>query len=61
MTTPIIMHKSTSISTISTFTKTKQKQKQEIGNELKDWELGVAVSTFKHSKMFCTFVTFLDS
>ncbi len=55
------MHKSTSRSTISTFTQMKQKQEQEIGNELKDWELGVAVSTFKHGKMFCTFTAFLDS
>jgi hypothetical protein len=39
----------------------KQKQEQEIGNELKDWELGVAISTFKHGKMFCTFTAFLDS
>jgi hypothetical protein len=39
----------------------KQNQEQEIGNELKDWELGVAISTFKHNKTFCTFIAFLDN
>jgi hypothetical protein len=58
-TTPLILHKSTSI--ISTFIKIKQKQEWEIKNELKDWELGVAVSTFKHHKKFFTPVAFLDS
>jgi hypothetical protein len=41
--------------------KIKQKQEWEIGNELKDWELGVVVSTFKHSKKLCAPPTFLDS
>ncbi len=61
MTTPIILHKSTSTSTISTFTRIKQKQEWEIGNELKDWELGMVISTFKHSKKLCAAPTFLDS
>jgi hypothetical protein len=55
------LHKSTGISTISTFTKIKQKQEQEIGNELKDWELGVAILAFKYSKKLCTSIAFLDS
>jgi hypothetical protein len=61
MTTPIILHKSTSTSTISTFTRIKQKQEWEIGNELKDWELGMIISTFKHSKKLCAPPAFLDS
>jgi hypothetical protein len=61
MTTPIILHKSTSTSIISTFTKIKPKQEWEIGNELKDWELGVLISTFKPSKKLCAPVAFLDS
>jgi hypothetical protein len=60
-TTPIILHKSTSTNTISTFTKIKQKQEWEIGNDLKDWELGMAVSTFKHNRKLCALATFLDS
>jgi hypothetical protein len=59
-TTAIILQKSTSTSTISTFTKIKQKQEWEIGNELKDWGLGVVISTFKHSKKLCAPPTFLD-
>ncbi len=60
-TTTIILHKSTGISTISTFIKIKQKQEQEIGNEMKDWELRVVVLVFKHSKKLCTTIAFLDS
>jgi hypothetical protein len=59
---PIILHKSTSTSTISTFTNIKQKQEWEIENELKDWELGVLVILyFKHNKKLCTHGAFLDS
>jgi len=59
---PIILHKSTSTSIISTFTNIKQKQEWEIENELKDWELGIlVVSAFKHSKKLCALGTFLDS
>jgi hypothetical protein len=53
MTTFVILDKFTSISTILTFTKIKQKQEHEIGNELKDWELGVVVSALKQSKKLC--------
>jgi hypothetical protein len=60
-TTTIILHKSIGIGTISTFIKVKQKQEWEIGNELKDWELRVAVLVFKHSKKLCTPIAFLDS
>jgi hypothetical protein len=60
-TTTIILHKSTSIRTISTFIKIKQKQEWEIGFELKDWELRMAILVFKHSKKLCTPIAFLDS
>jgi hypothetical protein len=55
------MHKSTSTNIISTFSKIKQKQEREIEKELKDWELGVAVSAVRHNKKLCRHVALLDN
>jgi hypothetical protein len=57
-TTPIILHKSTNTSININLRKNQTKQEHEIGNELKDWELGVTVLAFKHNKKLCTPIAF---